>query len=484
MISDYQSGIHYAFTATLRPLVTITSGGGLTNQTSQVVTGTVNLADAGTTVSLYDNNGTASIGTAVVQAGGTWTTTVTLVGDGPHSLVAKDTDAAGNTGTSAPVVFTLDQDTGEQAALKLTVNGGAPIGAATAGATPFAVAGLESDDNGRVSFSDGSHTPVVVNIINGAPAASTVNLSGLNDGTITATLHLNTDAAGNSFTNISTTATLDQDKIAETPTLTAPSKLTVAAGGSVPLGVVSAVDSDDVLSVAISGVPSFESVTAAGATPTVTKHGSTFTYTFNTLPAADWNNGLILHSTYTGKGHPTNPLTVTVSNTTTGEASTASKTISVTATWPPAIPRYESAERIPPIPASKTISVTDPPAGSLGANSTSPGATIGVDSPANSSPPTSILDMTVPGETRPSASFGPMAASLVSGFTGQNLLDLADIAFGSHTTLGYAANSNNTDGTLTVSDGTHTANIALLGQSWSRLSEQFFRVDKWSLCRG
>ena len=52
----------------------------------------------------------------------------------------------------------------------------------------------------------------------------------------------------------------------------------------------------------------------------------------------------------------------------------------------------------------------------------------------------------------------------VTGFTGQDQLDLADIAFGSNTTLGYAANNNNTGGTLTVSDGTHTANIALLGQ--------------------
>jgi hypothetical protein len=52
----------------------------------------------------------------------------------------------------------------------------------------------------------------------------------------------------------------------------------------------------------------------------------------------------------------------------------------------------------------------------------------------------------------------------VAGFTDQNLLDLADISLGSNTTLGYVANSNNTGGTLTVSDGTHTANIALLGQ--------------------
>ena len=52
----------------------------------------------------------------------------------------------------------------------------------------------------------------------------------------------------------------------------------------------------------------------------------------------------------------------------------------------------------------------------------------------------------------------------VAGFDGNDVLDLADIAFGSNTTLGYAANSNNTGGTLTASDGTHTANIELLGQ--------------------
>jgi Galactose oxidase-like, Early set domain/Bacterial Ig-like domain len=42
-------------------------------------------------------------------------------------------------------------------------------------------------------------------------------------------------------------------------------------------------------------------------------------------------------------------------------------------------------------------------------------------------------------------------------------IDLADIAFGSNTTVVYLASSADT-GTLTVSDGTHTANIALLGK--------------------
>ena len=42
--------------------------------------------------------------------------------------------------------------------------------------------------------------------------------------------------------------------------------------------------------------------------------------------------------------------------------------------------------------------------------------------------------------------------------------DLSGISFGASTTLGYAANGDNTGGTLTVGDGVHTASLALLGQ--------------------
>jgi len=51
----------------------------------------------------------------------------------------------------------------------------------------------------------------------------------------------------------------------------------------------------------------------------------------------------------------------------------------------------------------------------------------------------------------------------ISGFTGQDAIDLQDIAFGSNTTLGYAPNSANTGGVLTVSNGTQTANLDLAG---------------------
>ena len=51
----------------------------------------------------------------------------------------------------------------------------------------------------------------------------------------------------------------------------------------------------------------------------------------------------------------------------------------------------------------------------------------------------------------------------VSGFAGQDAIDLAGIAFDAETTLGYSANSNKTEGTLSLTDITHGASIALLG---------------------
>src|SRR5262249_44793669 len=193
---------------------------------------------------------------------------------------------------------------------------------------------------GTVTFTDANNKTVVVSV-NGGQTNYTANLTTLADGAITSTLALNTDSAGNSFTPVADTSIkLDKEPITGTPTFPHASARTVAEGGSVPLGIViSAVDSDDVISVAISGVPTFESVSAAGVTPTVTRQGSTFTYTFNALPAADWNNGLVLSSTFPGKGHPTNPLTVAVSNITAGESFTSPvTTITRTPTPPPPPP--------------------------------------------------------------------------------------------------------------------------------------------------
>ncbi|WP_238587506.1 beta strand repeat-containing protein [Cupriavidus sp. IDO] len=52
----------------------------------------------------------------------------------------------------------------------------------------------------------------------------------------------------------------------------------------------------------------------------------------------------------------------------------------------------------------------------------------------------------------------------VSGLSDGNRLDLADILAGPETTLAFAASQDGSGGTLTVSDGTHTAHIDLKGQ--------------------
>ncbi|WP_260447983.1 Ig-like domain-containing protein [Burkholderia stagnalis] len=51
----------------------------------------------------------------------------------------------------------------------------------------------------------------------------------------------------------------------------------------------------------------------------------------------------------------------------------------------------------------------------------------------------------------------------VSGFGAADTLDLADVLFNDHTTLSFTANDTGTGGTLTVSDGAHTAQVALQG---------------------
>jgi hypothetical protein len=112
----------------------------------------------------------------------------------------------------------------------------------------------------------------------------------------------------------------------EAPTLTVSNTaLTVSAGGSVALGAhVTPVDADDAVSVTISGLTSYETITN-NLDHNVLSGNSV------TLSAAEVNSGLALHSSYGGLDHPVNNLTLTASNTTSGEAATSTaQTIVVT----------------------------------------------------------------------------------------------------------------------------------------------------------
>ena len=139
--------------------------------------------------------------------------TVDLSGftDGTVTASLSASDAAGNTFTAdSSNTATLDQDNGEQAALSLSFVD-TTILTAHANAVHFTVGGLDAEDSAVVTFRDslGSTTTKTVS----ANGTATVDLSGLADGAITASLQVATDAAGNTFTPVaaSNSATLDQD---------------------------------------------------------------------------------------------------------------------------------------------------------------------------------------------------------------------------------------------------------------------------------
>jgi hypothetical protein len=154
---------------------------------------------------------------------------------------------------------------------------------------------------------------------------SSINLNG-------ATIR---DGSGNNLDLMSLSAVptyggpaVDQDKVAEVPSLTTSGNVTVSACGSKPLGIsVIPNDSDDTLSVKISNVPSFETITAPNG-DVVTRNGTTYTIT---APTGQAINNLMVHSSYKGKGHPQNTFNITATNLTVGETATsASKSIIVT----------------------------------------------------------------------------------------------------------------------------------------------------------
>src|SRR5207247_2226967 len=71
-----------------------TKGDGITNFTQLKIDGT---AEVGSTVTLYDSNGTTVLGTGVANATtGAFSITTSTLSSGTHTVTARATDAAGN----------------------------------------------------------------------------------------------------------------------------------------------------------------------------------------------------------------------------------------------------------------------------------------------------------------------------------------------------------------------------------------------------
>jgi hypothetical protein len=167
------------------------------------IAGTVDVADAGSTVTVLD--GTTKIGTATVSSTGAWSTAVTLANSGANVITATDTNANG-TGTSNSVTYTL-----QAAATSLTVNvansnlsvtgGGGKVGlgvsvTAPAGATSTTVTigGLPrydviTDNLDTITFKGRSVTLTEAEVNSGLTLTSNYTGSGHPVATLTITAH-------------------------------------------------------------------------------------------------------------------------------------------------------------------------------------------------------------------------------------------------------------------------------------------------------
>ena len=252
--------------------VTIISIGGPVNQASQTVSGTVDVAYVGTTVTLLDtyDGVTTQLGTATVGSGGVWSKTVNLSGDGTHTIVALDT--AANVTTSTPVVFTLDTTA---PTITITTSGGSinQPGQTITGTVDVADAGA------TVTILDGT-TAIGTAIVqsNGSWSSNVTLVNGSNS----LTAHV-IDAAGNNATSSAVVYTLNSTP--NLPPVATP--VTLAAGtedtayiinASTLLAGVSDVDGPFPLSITALSV-------ASGGGSVVDNHDGTFTYT----PAANYS---------------------------------------------------------------------------------------------------------------------------------------------------------------------------------------------------
>ena len=311
------------------------------------VTGSPSLAlNEGGTASLTGGSGTNSLTFNYTVAAGQNTSDLTvsslnLNGGTIEDASLNNADVSGATGYNPAGTLQIDTTPptiaiNTIATNNVVTNGNAissfPIGGTTVGA--------ENGQTVTVSILNSARSVVDIYGTTEQNNAWSVNVTSaqataLADGNYTVTANVS-DLAGNAAPQASQALTVDEDRSTEAPLLTiANTTLNVNAGASASLGITATpVDSDDRISVKITGVPSYETITAPhGDNVSRSSQGRTYTYVITESASATGTplTGLTLTSHYTGSSHPVANLTVTASDTTSGETGTSSsKTIAVT----------------------------------------------------------------------------------------------------------------------------------------------------------
>ncbi|WP_428531536.1 Ig-like domain-containing protein [Rhodopila sp.] len=270
--------------------------------------------DANTVVTLTE--GASPLGTTTANGAGAWSLTPSSLTDGAHTIIASETDAAGNTGTVS-VAFTLD-----------TMAPGAPSAPVLAAASDSGVSSTDDitnvgrpiftgtgEDGATATLLDGTTTIGTGTVTAGAWSITAATALSQGSNSITAT---QTDVAGNT-SSASTALNVNLDTTAPA----APGVPVLAAASD--SGVSS---SDDITNV---GRPIFTGTGEDGAT--VTLLDGTTTIGTGTVTAGAWS---ITAATALSQG--SNSITATQTDVA-GNTSGASTALNVTLdTTPPAAP--------------------------------------------------------------------------------------------------------------------------------------------------
>ncbi|TWC71794.1 Ig-like domain-containing protein [Herbaspirillum sp. SJZ099] len=170
----------------------VSNSDGITRTTTPTFTGT---AEAGSTVTLYDTDGTTVLGTAVAT-GGTWSITVSALGEGTHTITARATDSAGNIGArSAGAVVVIDTT---PPGVTISSN----VSTLKSGETATITFTFSEDPGSSFDLGDVTVTGGTLSAISGSGLTRTATFTptaGVNNGTasITVVAGSYTDAAGN-----------------------------------------------------------------------------------------------------------------------------------------------------------------------------------------------------------------------------------------------------------------------------------------------
>ena len=444
--------------STTPPAAPVISTGVANANESVSLTGTA--PDGGTVTVTVSDGGPAALGTATANSTtGAWTFTTADLAAGSYAFTATDTTSAGASAASSPFGVTVTSSSppkvssvvespssddlvlGAGKTVTLTLDMSKNVTVNIGGDKPT----LTLNDGGTATYTGGSGTSVLTFTYKVAAGQNTPDLSVTKVNLNGATIH---DGAGNA-------ANLSLSGLTQTgPQIDTSTAVTVGAGATLQ---IAGADSGSVTFAASTGMLKLD-------TPS-TFSGEIFNFTGNgTLSGSDQIDLTNIYFNSVKDRYGNGVLTVT--------DGTHTDKLNLNGSY--SLANFSFASD-----GSGGTIVYDPPAPTSCSQNTAAPNGVRRAHP-NRQPIGTGQALEVPAtDTRPLAFTGSAGTLILDGsapaghaldFTGpvsefgeQNVIDLPGFAFDGQTKLGYSANSNQTGGALLLVDGTHSANIALLG---------------------